>query len=111
MFLTTVRVRRPKKATLDKYLKTRQLKTIATDDIVEVMAHGETVALVDLTALGNVIAEKKAAILWRHDAVKNDPMAVLQAVEGAVVLMQAAKDGGMCERPALAEKSPKAVGR
>lgn len=100
MFLTTVRIRRARKTNLDALLTDEQRKDRQNRDLVEVMAHSFVVAIIDVA---NARAEDGTdAVLWAHASVAEDPQSVLQAVRGAVALMQAAEAGGLTRTPAAA---------
>lgn len=102
MFITTIRVRRARRARLDAVLTAKQLQDYRDATLVEVMAHGQTVAVVDV---GHVAKDGSTGILWRHDAVKDDPQAIAQAVYGALVLMEAAHEGGLTATPEAPERA------
>lgn len=94
MFLTTIRIRRARPRTLDKHLTTAQLRDLrkgnGRPDVVEVMAHGQTVALA--TAPNG---KGGLTFLWEHDAIDGSTTALIR---NAVALMADAKAAGLCER-------------
>lgn len=99
MFITTIRLRRARPATLDSKLSTKQLQQLRKAEqrpnIVEVMAHGQVVALV------HVSDDAGLATLWVHRDVEKAyehherPESLQLLVKASLALMGAAADAGI----------------
>lgn len=100
MFLTTIRVRRARRKTLAELLTARQLQSARDYDVelVEVLAHGQVVAIVAMEG-------DPATTLWRHPALvkaerKDNSRGYAEAsfahlADGAAALMGAVDDVGL----------------
>lgn len=92
MFLTTVRVRRARATTLDHALSGRAFTDArASKTVVEVLCHGQAVALVELA---------DGRVLWEHPAINgklNDATFVTLA-RRSQALMECVKSAGLTAR-------------
>lgn len=84
MYLTTVRVRKARRDHVDAKLSTAQIKALGDHDVVEVLAAGELVALVDAFDL-------TAHPLWVKDDVAISGAVLTRFVDGAMRLMDGSR--------------------
>lgn len=81
MFLTTVRIRRARRDTLERTLTSKQLVALAGHDLAEVMAHGTVVAIVEPGLPG------ESAVHWRHPDLGTTQTRLVRLVAAAVDLI------------------------
>lgn len=87
MFLTTVRVRRARRKTLQSL----DVDVPAKADVSEVLVHGQVVAVVDLTP-------RTGRTLWQHPDLKGTAQSsVDRLARNAAALSAVAKECGLCE--------------
>lgn len=84
MYLTTVRVRKARRDHVDAKLSTAQIKALGEHDVVEILAAGELVALIDAHDL-------TAHPLWVKDDLAVSGAVLARFVDGATRLMTAAR--------------------
>jgi hypothetical protein len=106
VFLTTIRVRRARRTSLDERItNTEQLAAARGRDCVEVLAHGQVVAIASLTSDGGAVLGWE----WTHPELGQKTTLLGPVVKAALPLMDAVRIMGMAARPEAVEASPASV--
>lgn len=98
MFLTTIRVRRARAASLALYLTPKQQADVHQHVVVEVMCHGGVIAIAQPLA-------SSVALLWVEPALAKRRTQLQQLVQSALSVMALAHDEGLAERPLAGARS------